>query len=108
MSGQDDNDDGTTGDFSAAVAADWDRWRETHPIRAYAPAPGGITVSKQRKPPQAGGTPWTTYRSLQQNSKRGAERVQQERLFVPYATLVGCPEHIPSVTTSLRGGRGAL
>ena len=94
MSGHDD-DDATIDVFDATVAAAWERWRADHPVRACAPAPGGITDAKQPKPSGTGGRPWTTYRTLQSNSTRRVERVQQEWLYVPYASLVGGTGHPP-------------
>ena len=106
MSG--DNDDGGTTDFFGdMVAAEWGRWRKAHPVRTCAPAAGGIADSKRTKPSVTGGAPWTTYRNLQGNSSPGAERPQQEWLYVPYASLVGCPDW-PSPTQPLAGFSGIV
>ena len=86
MSG-DGDDDGATNVFGEVLAADWGRWRVSHPVRPYAPAAGGIRDSKESKPTKENGARWTTYRNLQQKSLK----VQQEWLYVPYATLVGGP-----------------
>ena len=48
-----------------------------------------------------------TYRSLQQNSTSRAERVQQEWLYVPYASSVGCPGR-PPATQPLAGFPGRV
>ena len=96
MSGDGHDDDDH---FGQVRAAEWDRWRASHPIRPYAPAAGGIRDSNKPKPPKAQGAQWTTYRVLQGKKD---PKVQQEWLYVPYATLVGGPG-TPPATQPLAG-----
>ena len=84
------DDGGTTDSFGEIVAAEWDRWRGAHQVRAYyAPASGWIANSKHAKPGPRDGSGATSSAAPGPHcgAASGAGRVQQETRIGKYITL---------------------
>ena len=88
--------------FREALSRRWGKWRETHPVREVAPAPGGIRTQPEPEATTAhlpGAVPWSTYWEC--DDKAGEIR-RRECLIVPYANHVGC-EGRPAAAKPLAG-----
>ena len=95
-------------DFADVLNRDWRQWRAIHPVRACAPAPGGIRTPQGDEPlattvllPDA--LSWNTY----WESGEVAGSIRRECLVVPYANLVDC-KGCPGAAEPLAGEKRQL